>query len=144
MLKNLIYVALAASIAVGIAYANQSASTTVLKVNKTAATDGKQMYSSYCAPCHGVNGRGDGPVASALKQKPVDLTVLSRNNGGNYPAVHVNAVLQFGTENPAHGTAQMPVWGPVLGRMDSDSTQHDTRALRISNLSNYIKTLQVQ
>ena len=143
-MKNLIYVALAASIAVGIAYANDSASTTVIKVNRTAATNGKQMYSSYCAPCHGVNGRGDGPVASALKQKPADLAVLSRNNHGNYPAVHINSVLQFGAENAAHGTAQMPVWGPMLGRMDSDMSQNDTRALRISNLNHYIQSLQVQ
>ena len=27
-------------------------------------SSGKAMYTSYCAPCHGASGKGDGPVAS--------------------------------------------------------------------------------
>ena len=40
--------------------------------------NGKQMYVSYCAPCHGVDGKGNGPVAAALKKQPADLAVLSK------------------------------------------------------------------
>ncbi|MBZ5572099.1 MAG: cytochrome c [Acidobacteriia bacterium] len=43
---------------------------------------GQQMYSAYCAVCHGNDGKGGGPAAEALKVPPPDLTVLARKNGG--------------------------------------------------------------
>jgi mono/diheme cytochrome c family protein len=144
MLKNLFFVAFAAAIAVGIGYADQTAGNVVVPVKKTQANDGKQMYRSYCAPCHGVDGKGNGPVSDALKTPPADLTLLSRNNGGTFPMMHVQAVLQFGTKNSAHGTTQMPIWGPVLGNMDSNSTQANQGVLRISNLSKYIESIQAK
>ena len=48
-------------------------------------TSGKQMFGDYCAPCHGISGKGDGPAASALKTPPADLTVLAKTNGGKFP-----------------------------------------------------------
>ena len=142
MLRNLLFTALAAAIAVGIGYADQSAGKVVVPVSKTPANSGKQMYISYCASCHGIDGRGDGPVAMELRKHPADLSVLSRNNGGRFPSEHVSAVLQFGMENSAHGTAEMPVWGPVLGRMDLMGSQINMKALRISNLSRFLETIQ--
>jgi len=146
MLRNLFITLLAASIVVGIGYADQSQPTAkvVVQVNKTAATSGKQMYVSYCAPCHGVNGKGNGPVSSALKMQPTDLSALTKNNGGKFPSEHVVSILQFGTANPAHGTSEMPVWGPVLSRMDSAYTQNDVKALRISNLTHYLESMQAK
>jgi mono/diheme cytochrome c family protein len=43
-------------------------------VNADAAAmkDAKTVYTSTCAPCHGVKGRGDGPAAVALNPKPAD------------------------------------------------------------------------
>jgi mono/diheme cytochrome c family protein len=144
MLKNLFFVAFAAAVAVGIGYADQSKSNVVVPVKKTQANDGKQMYMSYCAPCHGSDGKGNGPVAPALKSQPTNLTFLSRDNGGKYPEMHVQAVLQFGSENSSHGTAQMPVWGPVLVKMDPNSTQGNLSTLRINNLSKYLESLQAK
>ena len=143
-MKKLLFAILAVAIVVGIGYKAQSQSTdkVVVKVNNASATSGKQMYASYCAPCHGVSAKGDGPVAASLKQHTPDLTVLSKNNGGKFPSKHIVDVLQFGTANPAHGTAEMPIWGPMLGDMNSTSSENDIRALRISNLSNYLKSLQ--
>src|ERR1700739_3276365 len=40
---------------------------------------GEQQFKRYCASCHGKDGTGNGPVASELKRKPANLTVLSRN-----------------------------------------------------------------
>ncbi len=142
MLKLLLVTALTATLAAGMSYADQSNGKVTIPVNKTAATSGKQMYAGYCAPCHGVDGRGQGPVASALKTPPPDLTVLSRNNHGKYPDAHVATVLQNGANIPSHGTADMPVWGPILGRMNVLSPQE--RMLRISNLSRYLETLQAK
>lgn len=142
MLKNLFFIALAAVVAIGIGNADQSTNKVVIPVAKTAPTGGKQMYVDYCAPCHGVNGKGSGPVATALKQQPVDLTILSKNNGGKFPSAHIMSILQFGASNPAHGTSEMPVWGPVFGQMDTSNTEANVTALRISNLSHYLETLQ--
>jgi len=142
MLNRLLVIVVAATLATGMSYADQSKSTVTIPVTKTTATSGKLMYSSYCAPCHGVDGRGQGPVASALKTPPMDLTVLSRNNHGKFPDTHVVSVLQSGAEIPSHGSAEMPVWGPILGRMNQTNTQD--RLLRISNLSRYLETMQVK
>jgi len=71
---------------------------------------------------------------------PTDLTGLSRNNHGSFPDRHIVAVLQFGAETAAHGSAQMPVWGPILAQLDRSNAQE--QQLRISNLSRYIESMQ--
>lgn len=141
MLKSLLLTALTVTVAVGMCFADSNGKVTI-KVEKTPATSGRQMYASYCAQCHGVDGRGQGPVASALKVAPSDLTLLSKNNHGKFPDTHLVAVLQNGAEIQAHGTAEMPIWGPILGRMNQNNPQD--RLLRISNLSRYVESLQVK
>ena len=139
MLKSLLVTATAGVLAASLVFADQGQKI-VIPVNQTAANNGKQMYTNYCAPCHGTDGKGRGPAASALKTPPTDLTVLKKNNNGKFPDVHVVAILQFGTEEPAHGSATMPVWGPVLGSMSRTNTQD--KQLRISNLARYLESIQ--
>jgi mono/diheme cytochrome c family protein len=141
MLKRFSFIALAAGILLAMGYADQSGKI-VIPVERTNPTNGKLMYQSYCAPCHGADGRGQGPVASALKSPPVDLTQLARMNHGKFPENHVSAVLTFGTTLPAHGSAAMPVWGPLFGRMEP--VQPQERALRISNLTRYLESMQAR
>jgi len=142
MLKQVLLSAMAATLVVGMAYSDQSNGKVTIPVNKTSPTSGKQMYSSYCAPCHGVDGKGNGPVAPALKMPPTDLTLLAKNNKGKFPDTHIVTVLENGSLLPAHGTAEMPVWGPILGKMNTTNPQDKT--LRVSNLSRYLETLQVK
>ena len=142
MLKRLLVVAAAASIALTMSYADQSNNKLVIPVTKANPTDGKQMYASYCAPCHGADGRGNGPVAGALKTQPTDLTGLAKANHGKYPENHVVAVVSFGSETRAHGSAEMPVWGPILGTMSKGNPEE--KQLRTTNLSRYVETLQVK
>ncbi len=92
MLKQILFAALAFTLAATVATANQPKDKVTITVGKTAATNGKQMYASYCAPCHGVDGKGRGPTASALKVQPTDLTILSKNNHGKFPDAHVVTV----------------------------------------------------
>jgi mono/diheme cytochrome c family protein len=116
-----------------------------IPVTSTPADDGKQMFLSYCASCHGPDGRGNGPTAVALKAVPSDLSQLSKNNKGVYPAEHVIATLKFGVQNAAHGSKAMPVWGPALKAVDSPSSgSQEKQALRINNLVKYVETLQVK
>jgi mono/diheme cytochrome c family protein len=142
MLKSLLLAVLAASVAVGIGMTQQSNVKVTIPVNKTSATSGKQMFTSYCAPCHGVDGKGRGPASPALKTPPNDLTMLSRSNHGKFPEVHIVSVLQFGIETTAHGSADMPVWGPILGKMNKANGQE--KQLRISNLSSYLESIQAK
>ena len=139
MLKSFLAIATAASVALSLAFADQ-AQKIVVPVNKTAANSGQEMFVSYCAPCHGTDGKGRGPAAPALKPRPSDLTVLTKNNSGHFPDSHIVSILSFGTEVPAHGSVTMPVWGPILGKMNPSNLQD--KQLRISNLSRYLQSIQ--
>lgn len=141
MLKHLLLTALAAGFCASMGYAaDQSLVKVTIPVEKTSPTSGRQMFTSYCAPCHGVDGRGHGPAATALKTAPTDLTGLSRKNHGIFPDNHIVGVLEFGAALPSHGSPQMPVWGPILAKMNR--TNASDKQLRISNLSGYIQSLQ--
>ena len=46
---------------------------------------GKKEFVTYCASCHGSDGKGNGPMVNFLKRKPADLTQLSKANNGAFP-----------------------------------------------------------
>ena len=100
---------------------------------------GEQMYKDYCAACHGPAGKGDGPVAAFLKTWPPDLSTLTQRNNGKYPELKVREMLLFGSVNHAHGTSDMPVWGPLFRA--EDQNQKDANA-RVSRLNQYLQSLQ--
>ena len=108
----------------------------------TDPTSGKEMYKQYCASCHGVDGKGDGPAAPALKAPTTNLTTLAMKNGGVYPAAHVPAVIQGDGMTPAHGSKDMPVWGPIFRAMGGHSQAQVQ--LRIRNLVTYLETIQIK
>jgi len=141
MLQRFIWLALSAALATSMGNA-QSSPNTPTTLQQTSATNGRQMYVSYCASCHGVDGKGDGPIAPSLKMPPADLTLLSMNNHGVFPDKHIFAVLENGTDVSSHGTADMPAWGPILGRLDKANP--DLKQLRINNLIQYLKSIQAR
>jgi mono/diheme cytochrome c family protein len=110
----------------------------------THPDDGREMYVSYCAPCHGMTGAGNGPAAPAFKQAPTNLTLLAKTHGGKYPSEAVNTTLTFGTNVQAHGDLKMPVWGDLFHSLDSRNEESSVSTMRIQNLTNYIKTLQAK
>jgi mono/diheme cytochrome c family protein len=111
-------------------------------IANTPSNSGKEMYNSYCAVCHGTDGKGAGPAASAMKTPPTDLTVLAKNSGGKYPASHVASVIRGQATTASHGSQDMPVWGPLFS---SISQGHDAQVQqRISNLVAYIESLQAK
>src|SRR5512142_68374 len=101
----------------------------------TNATDGAEMYQSYCAACHGKTGKGDGPATPALKTKPADLTQLSRLHGGSFPGKDFEDKVNGQAMMPAHGSSAMPIWGPVFRTIGNDT-------LRIYNLRKYVESMQ--
>jgi len=82
-------------------------------------TIGSDEYRTACLSCHGVGGRGDGPLAKFLTVKPTDLTALSKNNGGQYPNLkagtypflRIYQIIDGRAAVEAHGDRAMPVWG---------------------------------
>ncbi len=110
-------------------------------VKQTVPLSGASMFKEYCAVCHGRDAKGDGPAASALKQAPPNLTTLAKRHEGKFPDLYVENVLRNGVKTPAHGDAEMPVWGPLFASMDSDPL---VMHFRISRLVSYIKSLQVK
>jgi mono/diheme cytochrome c family protein len=105
----------------------------------TSAASGEEMFNTYCAVCHGKDGKGDGPAASEFKIPPANLTLLSVNSDGKFPADHVAETIRTGPRDAkAHGSKDMPVWGPVFASMGGNGQVEQ----RIYNLTKYIESLQ--
>jgi mono/diheme cytochrome c family protein len=103
---------------------------------------GPDVFAFSCAPCHGRDAKGGGPVAAALHTRPADLTTIARRNGGAFPKARIEAMVTHGTAGPeAHGTTEMPVWGLVFGSLDPSQARVKTR---IANLVTYIESIQVK
>lgn len=102
---------------------------------------GRDLFEFYCATCHGRDGTGHGPVAAALMRAPADLTRLAIAQAGRFPRERVERYIANGGDmaTPAHGTSEMPVWGPVFRALDPS----DTRVrVRIANVVGYVESLQ--
>jgi mono/diheme cytochrome c family protein len=101
---------------------------------------GPNLYTAYCAVCHGPNAKGDGPMAMFLKTPPSDLTRISARNSGMFPLVKVRRIISGEESLPGgHGTRQMPVWGPIFSQIAWDQ---DLGRVRIDNLARYLESLQ--
>jgi len=101
---------------------------------------GADTYAFYCAPCHGKDGKGRGPVAEALKALPADLTTLAARNGGAFPKDRVRAFVTAGDRAiPAHGSPAMPVWGPTFSALDANDK---VVSVRIFNVVAYLESIQ--
>jgi mono/diheme cytochrome c family protein len=98
------------------------------------------MYQEHCATCHGADARGSGPLASLLKTPPADLTLLTKHHGGKFPKEYVSSVLEFGPGPTAHGSSDMPAWGPIFRYYDKQNERAVQQ--RIRNLCNYLESLQ--
>jgi mono/diheme cytochrome c family protein len=70
---------------------------------------GHELYTELCAVCHGVDGRGGGPAATALTSKPTDLTQLAKQTGGKFPSLAVRRYIEGADSLPAHGSRDMPI-----------------------------------
>lgn len=103
---------------------------------------GDNLYRAYCAACHGVDAKGNGPMAIWLKVAPSDLTRIAARNGGDFPLERVDRIISGEEALPSgHGTRAMPVWGPVFSEVTRDQ---DLGKVRIDNLARYLRDLQTR
>jgi len=111
-------------------------------IRNTSPASGKEMFSSYCAVCHGKDAKGAGPASEALKTTPPDLTTLAKRHDGKFPGDYVTSVLRNGIKAPAHGSSDMPVWGPLLRSVSGGDEALVN--MRIGNLVRYLESLQAK
>ena len=100
------------------------------------------MYTAYCAVCHGADGRGGGPAATALKKAPVDLTLLSKNNGGKFPVIKVSRLIEGDDVVASHGSRDMPIWGPIFRAMGTPGQGSQEVKIRLNSLNDYLVSIQ--
>jgi mono/diheme cytochrome c family protein len=98
---------------------------------------GAALYLRYCASCHGVSGRGDGPAAPALSPPPTDLT------RGMWDVPDLMERIDGRRTIRAHGSDTMPVWGEVF-RESLLGTAHARRTalLHVQALAEHVRTLE--
>ncbi|WP_431858061.1 c-type cytochrome [Azospirillum sp.] len=77
---------------------------------------GRSTFIRNCAACHGIEGKGDGPLADYLTKKPATLTTIRERNKGVFPLEYMVRVIDGREAIPMHGTREMPVWGDVFLR----------------------------
>ncbi len=79
---------------------------------KADAGRGKVLYKEYCAQCHGLTGKGDGPAASGLEPKPA---IHANMPFEKLPMEYLYNVINHG--GPAIGKSpNMPYWGLTIGQ----------------------------
>ena len=117
------------------------AQTTIKKepIKPIGSVSGAATFNAYCTVCHGTAGRGDGPAAKALVKPPADLTMIAKRHNGNFPATSVKMEIAGEGTVAAHGTRDMPMWGPVF-----KSTEGTAAEIRLKNLVDYIEAMQAK
>jgi len=100
---------------------------------------GSELFSNYCAACHGVEAKGNGPLANLLKSKPADLTQIAKRNGGQFPAAAARKMIAGDDAIASHGPRTMPIWGPIFREIQADQVP---AGVRLDNLVKYLETIQ--
>ena len=102
---------------------------------------GRSIYQTYCESCHGSQGKGDGTFASMLRRPPADLTRITEEAGGTFPAEQVHRTIDGRDPVSGHGGGDMPVWGDAFSRSSQGSSPEDVKA-KIDALVKHIESLQ--
>lgn len=102
---------------------------------------GPDLFRAHCAPCHSSDGKGNGPMASVLKTKVPDLTLLAKNNGGQFPSARVRSTILGDDVVKSHGSREMPIWGPIFHQIEADQ---DFGNVRLQNLIKYLESIQMK
>jgi mono/diheme cytochrome c family protein len=119
-----------------------------LAADPPKAAFGKDQFNARCASCHGVSGKGNGPVAKQVGTTVPDLTTYAKRNGGKFPVELAwmkidGRPVSFDTER------NMPVWGrdfrhEAIANVDAKAKPESYVAAEIAAIVEYMKTIQVR
>src|SRR5208282_3241426 len=111
-----------------------------------AAQSGTQDYQNYCAECHGLGGKGDGPsrLTIPMNPPPTDLTQMAKKNGGKFPFDEVVDSIDGRKNIPSHERIQMPFLGTTLQKPGKEFTPESNAEVkkRIESMARYVESLQ--
>lgn len=104
-------------------------------------------FALYCAPCHGEDGRGNGPLVFGLSRPPPDLTKLTVRNGGAFPRQRLARLIDGREEADAHGDREMPVWGDWFklegeAGLEGPAGDEDAIRKRVDDLLDLLESMQ--
>jgi mono/diheme cytochrome c family protein len=102
---------------------------------------GQQLYRMHCASCHGVAGRGDGPLAEYLTVPPANLAVIAARNRGVFPTEIVHRIVDGRRVLKTHGDSTMPIWGDAFSLSGSPDADKAT-AEKIRAVVAHVESLQ--
>lgn len=135
-----------AILAAGIGYGALAFAQTPSKAGpKANLAAGKELFLRRCSVCHGVDAKGNGSMYDpespepGKRVPPADLTALSEQNAGKFPADRVRDAIYNKSAIPAHGTPEMPAWGNVFYLLKPYPKQMEER---LRNLTAYIESVQ--
>jgi mono/diheme cytochrome c family protein len=111
----------------------------IVPAGATSMLSGREIFQFYCASCHGPRGTGDGPVATSLRTQPPDLTTIASRKG-YFPADDLRRFVAGAEPMPsAHGSREMPVWGPFFRHLQPRDGLAD---IRVENVVSFVESLQ--
>ncbi|HKZ31217.1 MAG TPA: cytochrome c [Vicinamibacteria bacterium] len=106
-----------------------------------AVVSGAYAFRTYCASCHGVDGRGEGPLTDSLRFHPPDLTLIAKRHGGEFPTEKVVRIVDGRSPMKGHGGPDMPIWGDAFRNAETGYDDAAARA-KVRGVVDYLKTLQ--
>lgn len=105
---------------------------------------GQKLFGLHCASCHGADGRRAGAAAQTLSAPPPDLTALSLENNGIFPAERIIAQLEDLPASVGHG-GDMPVYGYFFrGPAKGVPLQDGTTVLTTQPVADLVSWLESQ
>lgn len=106
-----------------------------------AGVAGAYAFRTYCATCHGTDGKGEGPLSNNLRFHPPDLSLLSKRNGGEFPAEKVLRIVDGRKPLPGHGGPDMPIWGDAFRNAETGYDDAKVKE-KVRLVVDYLRTLQ--
>jgi hypothetical protein len=116
-----------------------------LSIPALAQQSAKQDFMENCAPCHGADGKGNGPALDAIPGiHPTDLTLLQEQHEGVFPSQEIHASIDGRSTIPSHKRFDMPFWGTNFQEPDKEFTAESDAKVssRIDALVKYIGSIQ--
>jgi mono/diheme cytochrome c family protein len=108
-----------------------------------AAVSGAYAFRTYCASCHGADGKGEGPLAENLRFHPPDLTLIAKRTGGEFPTEKVLQIVDGRSPLKGHGGPDMPIWGDAFRNAETGYDDAAARA-KVRLVVEYLKTIQAK
>jgi len=106
-----------------------------------ATVSGSYTFRTYCASCHGIDAKGDGPLADSLRFRPPDLTLIAKRSGGEFPFEDVVRIVDGRKPLKGHGGPDMPIWGDAF-RNSADGYEEASAKAKVRSVVEHLRTIQ--